>query len=74
MNILCSAVIVLALISLWYLFTVRADKRAEAERQERESRRQARRDEEMRELAIKLRRKSVTNTFYTHHNLPAHVS
>lgn len=39
--------------------TVRADKRAEAERLERESRRQARRDEEMRELAIKLRRKSV---------------
>lgn len=38
---------------------VRADKRLEAERLERESRRQARRDEEMRELAIKLRRKSV---------------
>ncbi|GBP34930.1 hypothetical protein EVAR_26521_1 [Eumeta japonica] len=36
---------------------LRADKRAEAERQERESRRLARRDEEMRELAIKLRRK-----------------
>ncbi|CAK1543078.1 unnamed protein product [Leptosia nina] len=36
---------------------LRADKRAEAERLERENRRQARRDEEMRELAIKLRRK-----------------
>lgn len=44
-------------------FSVRADKRAEAERLERESRRQARRDEEMRELAIKLRRKSVPNLF-----------
>ncbi|KAH9642205.1 hypothetical protein HF086_005535 [Spodoptera exigua] len=41
---------------------IRADKRAEAERQERESRRQARRDEEMRELAIKIRRKeSLSN-------------
>lgn len=42
---------------------MRADKRAEAERLERESRRQARRDEEMRELAIKLRRKSVPSLF-----------
>ncbi|KAJ2951824.1 hypothetical protein O0L34_g13987 [Tuta absoluta] len=36
---------------------LRADKRAEAERLQREERRQARRDEEMRDLAIKLRRK-----------------
>ncbi|RVE40653.1 hypothetical protein evm_014698 [Chilo suppressalis] len=36
---------------------LRADQRAEAERQERENRRQARRDQEMRALAIKLRRK-----------------
>lgn len=43
---------------------MRADKRAEAERLERESRRQARRDEEMRELAIKLRRKSVHHLVY----------
>lgn len=41
---------------------MRADKLAAAERVERESRRQARRDEEMRELAIKLRRKSVSYT------------
>jgi hypothetical protein len=36
---------------------VKLDKRAEAERVQRESRRQQRRDQEMRDLAIKLRRK-----------------
>lgn len=66
------------LLFMVILFTVRADKRAEAERQERESRRQARRDEEMRELAIKLRRKSVSPILFksinTHHDLPGHVT
>lgn len=38
-------------------FSVRADKKAEAERLEREQQMQQERDDEMREMAIKIRRR-----------------